>query len=70
MAKEDIYDKLADHFMKMPIGIVRTMEGHEREILKHFFTEDEAAAALHLGTNFQTIVNLLRYSPMNASQRI
>ncbi len=58
MAKKDIYDRLAEHFMKMPIGIVRTKEGHEREILKHFFGEEEAEAALHLGPNFQSIVNL------------
>ena len=58
MAGKDIYGLLAEHFMKMPIGIVRTDEGHEREIFKHFFSENEAEAALHLGPNFQSIVNL------------
>lgn len=58
MGGKGVYERLTEHFMKMPIGIVRTKEGHEKEIFKHFFSEEEAEAALYLGPNFESIVNL------------
>ena len=48
MAK-DVYKKLARHLDKLPGGFPPTETGVEIRILKHLFTPEEAALALHAG---------------------
>ncbi len=45
---DEIYNKLRDHIDSMPAGYPRTESGAEIKILKRFFTEEEAALALHV----------------------
>ncbi len=46
--KSDIYQKLQQHLDKMPIGYPATKSGVEINILKHFFTPEEAKIATKL----------------------
>ncbi|MHA1671969.1 MAG: 4Fe-4S binding protein [Promethearchaeota archaeon] len=46
---EDIYNNLAKHLDKMPIGYPATESGIEIQILKHLFTPEHAEIALTLG---------------------
>jgi ferredoxin len=45
---KDVYQQLAQHLDKLPSGFPATEDGLELRILKHLFTPEEAALALHL----------------------
>ncbi len=44
----DVYERLADHFSNFPWPLARTGEGYEIEVLKHFFSEEEAEIACYI----------------------
>jgi electron transport complex protein RnfB len=48
MAGEDVYRQLQEHIDNMPVGYPATESGIEIRLLKHLFTPEEAALALHL----------------------
>jgi len=57
---KEIYNELAKHLDKMPIGYPTTDSGVEIRILKHLFTQEHAEIALTLGFYPNKIKQLLR----------
>ena len=48
MATEDVFRRLQKHIDNMPVGYPATESGVELRLLKHLFTPEDAAMALHL----------------------
>ncbi|MFH1060230.1 MAG: 4Fe-4S binding protein [Pseudomonadota bacterium] len=49
----DVYKKLAEHLDRLPSGFPATADGVELRILRHLFTPEQAALAVHLGLKLE-----------------
>jgi ferredoxin len=49
----DVYKKLAEHLDRLPSGFPATEDGVELRILRHLFTPEQAALAVHLGLKLE-----------------
>ena len=55
-----VYEKLADALDRLPNGFTRTSSKVEIEILRRFFTEDEAAIACTMGRDLEPSVKIAK----------